>query len=265
MAAYARAFTRFLGCCDQRSHMFQWMAKNKEIFKNTRSMLSIGSGTGECEKELVKHMPNLRECTFIEPNDDLLCQLHTNMADRPSKVRIRTIADTYENAQIKDNYYDMTVLFHSMYYITDREGLLKSAVRQSGNVLIVNETRQGISDLRMQFPSTWNLVFPDTELERIIPPSCEYFKTITPGSFPNDPDVIDDMLPFLLNKEVVTREERDRAIGYLRSKYGSRVPQPSAIFLLGHRHTPVAQAQIQPTHSTCDLQFQAQGHVFEHI
>lgn len=138
---YGRAFKAFLGKCNQRKYLFDWMRAQKDQFRSTQNVLSIGIGSGVVDRELANYMPNLKRYVALEPE--------TGLADLDHRFTLYN--KRFEDWDSREEKFDLVVLCHSLYYMQDKEATIRRCLELGKRILIINECKDGLSALRRHF------------------------------------------------------------------------------------------------------------------
>lgn len=231
MTNYSKAFEHFLAHCDQRKHLFNWFKQEAARFKNVNSVLSLGTGTGVCEMEILKHAPMVKSIVAVEPESTFCMSLTKNLSQYCSDVTIYASKLDECRDKVFSQTYDLIIMSHFLYYVSDRKELLKTAydsLNPGGFILVVNETEEGIAAVRLHYDRSKRFVFTSKDVMDILPATASIFQL--EGSVPSIH--IRQMMPFILVNENVAEAECDDAMQFITTRYGDIMPQMSAVFII---------------------------------
>lgn len=201
---YGNAFKAFLRNCNQRKYLFDWMRTQKEQFKTTQSVLSIGIGSGVVDRELANYMPNLERYVALEPEPGLADLDH----------RFTLYNTRFEDWKSTGAKFDLVVLCHSLYYMNDKEATIKRCMELGNRILIINECKDGLSALRRHF--SCGSTFHEEEVRALLDRmGLKYKHTYLEGHI-DTRDLSRDLVSFFLLRSP-TDEDMANVAAYLRS------------------------------------------------
>lgn len=218
---YSDSFNEFLQVCDQRKHLFDWFNKKADLFKDIKTVLSIGCGTGVVDNEIIKYLPKLERYVGVDPNSSLLNE---------SKLPETYCCEYEEFNQFNNDKFDLIIHCHSLYYMADKFNTIKenyNRLNDNGFILIVNERSTGISEIRYMFGDKSHVfhdIYVDNILQKIQP---SYHKYVLPGHI--NLTNINKLLYFMLVGNMTRQNE---VLDYISFKYNKTIPQFSAVFII---------------------------------
>lgn len=218
---YSDSFNEFLVNCDQRKHLFNWFHQHKNLFRNVKSVLSIGCGTCVVDNEIIKYLPKLERYVGIDPNSSLLKD------SKLSEIYCCKYEDFYPHNNDK---FDLIIHCHSLYYMFDKTRIITenyNRLTESGFILIVNEHSVGISEIRYMFGDKSH-VYPDIYVENILKLIVPFYNKYTISGHINLNN-INKLLYFIL---LGNMDRQNEALQYISYKYNDIMPQFSSIFVV---------------------------------
>ncbi|MBC6478786.1 MAG: methyltransferase domain-containing protein [Hormoscilla sp. GM7CHS1pb] len=136
---------------------------NSSLKDGTFSVLSIGSGEGDIDIEIIHSLlPRLKprwqrlRYVALEPNpshrDRFLERLEKASFDETVEVSVR--GESFEPGRREsEEQYDLVLLVHVLYYFKDRYKTIRSALSQTsegGRVVIIHQAAMGIPQIQRQ-------------------------------------------------------------------------------------------------------------------
>lgn len=210
---YGNAFKAFLGKCNQRKYLFDWIRAQQDQLRTTQSVLSIGTGSGVVDRELANYMPNLKRYVALEPEPGL-----SDLDHRFTLYNTRFEDWKYDTAS--KSKFDLVVLCHSFYYMDDKEATIRRCMELGKRILIINECKDGLSALRRHF--SCGTTFHEEEVRSLLDSmGLKYTHTYLEGQIETR-DMSRDLVSFFLLR-TPTDEDMAKVAAYLRSCNGSEI------------------------------------------
>lgn len=118
------------------------------------NIISLGSGTGAWEVQLVQDFPEMISMELVDINDDLL-KISKNYASKNNLDILTTSADI-NKIKLENNKYDVVIVQSSLHHFLELEHIfeqINESLKDNGNLLVIGEVigRNG------------EQIFPETE------------------------------------------------------------------------------------------------------
>lgn len=178
---YSEVFKTYKNISNEYVAMLMWI-QNKlltEIPKKDRySILSVGSGAGDFDSQLIKVLKNefgFIEYVVVEPYDTY-CQQFKTLLDSHSfnDFQYEIYPILFENFN-SSKFFDLIHFTHSLYYIHNRGQAILYALNMladDGRILIFNQTSKGINQIQRKFlkrvRGNTDYMFSSKDLEKIL-------------------------------------------------------------------------------------------------
>ena len=134
----------------------KWKHITQKIEKSNGkiNIISLGSGTGAWEVQLVQDFPEMISMELVDINDDLL-KISKNYASKNNLDILTTSADI-NKIKLENNKYDVVIVQSSLHHFLELEHIfeqINESLKDNGNLLVIGEVigRNG------------EQIFPETE------------------------------------------------------------------------------------------------------
>jgi 2-polyprenyl-3-methyl-5-hydroxy-6-metoxy-1,4-benzoquinol methylase len=165
---YAEGYSLRQTCSTMTKNSIDWLNSNKSKWipkcQNPK-LLSIGCGDGKLDIPLLHALAERAPFNYwgVDLNESELSLFRNRLSEDlllNDKSQIQFSSEKFDETSNLEKHFDLILMSHMLYYFQNPERVIKNAIHHltdSGQLMIIQQSTQGIPQIRNELLSEWHI------------------------------------------------------------------------------------------------------------